>query len=135
MKRVEVSSGLAVTLAEACLRRAVGFTSDRVRIRGRRDAALFGEQASRVVVSVAENKVAALEALLGRIEVPFVRIGVTGGDRLTLAGAIDSATIIIPCAATPVIMMYPISRNEAGSSICQWNTPTAELITRPTTPL
>jgi phosphoribosylformylglycinamidine synthase len=83
--------GLAVTLAEACLQRGVGFTSEGLRLRGRRDAALFGEQASRVVVSVAEGKVAALEALLGRIEVPFVRIGRTGGDRLALSGAIDVA--------------------------------------------
>jgi phosphoribosylformylglycinamidine synthase len=81
--------GLAVTIAEACLEHSIGFTTDRVRIRGRRDAALFGEKASRVVVSVTESKVAALEALLARIEVPFVRVGVTGGDRLGLSTSID----------------------------------------------
>jgi phosphoribosylformylglycinamidine synthase len=81
--------GLAVTLAEACLQRGVGFATDRVRLRGRRDAALFGEQASRVVVSVSETNVGALEALLARIEVPFVRIGRTGGNRLALSGAVD----------------------------------------------
>jgi hypothetical protein len=60
-----------------------------VRIRGRRDAALFGEQASRVVVSATQANVPALEALLARIEVPFVRIGVTGADRIGLSTAID----------------------------------------------
>jgi phosphoribosylformylglycinamidine synthase len=81
--------GLAVTIAEGCLQHRVGFTTERVRIRGRRDAALFGEQASRVVVSVTEGNVPDLEALLARIEVPSVRIGVTGGDRLGLSTAID----------------------------------------------
>ena len=81
--------GLAVTIAEACLHNDIGFTTERVRFRGRRDAALFGEKASRVVVSVNESNVAALEALLARIEVPFVRIGVTGGDHLRLSTSID----------------------------------------------
>jgi phosphoribosylformylglycinamidine synthase len=81
--------GLAVTIAEACLQHDIGFTTERVRFRGRRDAALFGEKASRVVVSVNESSVAALEALLARIEVPFVRIGVTGGDHLRLSTSID----------------------------------------------
>jgi phosphoribosylformylglycinamidine synthase len=81
--------GLAVTLAEACLQHGVGFATDRVRLSGRRDAALFGEKASRVVVSVSESNVGTLEALLARIDVPFVRIGVTGGDRLTLSTSID----------------------------------------------
>jgi phosphoribosylformylglycinamidine synthase len=81
--------GLAVTIAEACLQRGIGFETDRVRFRGRRDAALFGEKASRVVVSVQESNVAALEALLARIEVPFVRLGTTGGDHLRLSTSID----------------------------------------------
>jgi phosphoribosylformylglycinamidine synthase len=81
--------GLAVTIAEACLQRGIGFETDRVRFRGRRDAALFGEKASRIVVSVQESNVAALEALLARIEVPFVRLGTTGGDHLRLSTSID----------------------------------------------
>jgi phosphoribosylformylglycinamidine synthase len=62
-----------------------------VRLRGRRDAALFGEAPSRVVVSVDESKVGAFQALLARIEVPAVRLGVTGGDRLRIVSNIDSA--------------------------------------------
>ena len=81
--------GLAVTLAEACLANGVGFRSDGIGLRGRCDAALFGETASRVVVSAGEEAVAALEALLHHEEVPFVRVGLTGGDRLILATNID----------------------------------------------
>ena len=81
--------GLAVTLAEACLLHDVGFMTERVRFRGRRDAALFGEKASRVIVSVDESNVGAFEGLMARIEVPFVRLGVTGGDHLRLSTSID----------------------------------------------
>jgi len=56
---------------------------------GRRDAALFGEAASRVVVSAAEGRAPALEELLGRIGVPYARLGWTGGARLRLANEID----------------------------------------------
>jgi phosphoribosylformylglycinamidine synthase len=81
--------GLAVTIAEACLMQNVGFATERVHFRGRRDAALFGEKASRVVVSIDESNVGTLEALLARIEVPFVRLGITGGDHLRLSTSID----------------------------------------------
>jgi phosphoribosylformylglycinamidine synthase len=83
--------GLIVTLAEACLQNRVGFRSERVGVRGRRDAALFGEKASRVVVSVEQTRVADLEALLARNEVPFLRLGTTGGERLRFATNIDAA--------------------------------------------
>jgi phosphoribosylformylglycinamidine synthase II len=81
--------GLAVALAESALLGNAGFESRNVGIDGRRDAALFGEAASRVVVSVSRDHVGELEALLQRNEVPFMRLGETGGDRLRLAGAID----------------------------------------------
>jgi phosphoribosylformylglycinamidine synthase len=81
--------GLAIALAEACLAGDIGFSSDGLQVRGRRDAALFGEASSRVVASIEASRVAELEALLDRIEVPYARIGVTGGDRLRLAGQLD----------------------------------------------
>jgi phosphoribosylformylglycinamidine synthase len=83
--------GLAVALAEACLANGIGFGSEGLRLRGRRDAALFGETPSRVVVSVREDEVVALEELLGRNETPFMLLGRTGGDRVRLAGIIDAA--------------------------------------------
>jgi phosphoribosylformylglycinamidine synthase len=78
-----------VTLAEAALQSGVGCATERIEIDGRRDAALFGEAASRVVVSLKRDHVGAFEALLDRNEVPFVHLGETGGDRLRIAGAID----------------------------------------------
>ncbi|HLF76250.1 MAG TPA: phosphoribosylformylglycinamidine synthase subunit PurL [Dehalococcoidia bacterium] len=81
--------GLAVTLAEACIRRGIGFATEGIELGGRLDAALFGETPSRVVVSVAPERVADLEALCQRIEVPFVRLGRTGGDRLRISINLD----------------------------------------------
>jgi phosphoribosylformylglycinamidine synthase len=83
--------GLAVALAEACLLGTTGFASENLEIDARRDAALFGETASRVVVSVSPDHAGEVEALLERNEVPYSRLGVTGGDRLRIAGAIDAA--------------------------------------------
>jgi phosphoribosylformylglycinamidine synthase len=83
--------GLAVTLAEACLLGSTGFAGERLGIDGRRDAALFGETASRVVVSIGPDYVGAVEAMLERDGVPFARLGETGGERLRVAGAIDVA--------------------------------------------
>ncbi len=83
--------GLAVALAEACLQNEIGFATEGIGLRGRRDAVLFGEAASRVVVSVAPGRVADIEALCARVEVPFMRLGSTGGDRLRIATNIDAA--------------------------------------------
>jgi hypothetical protein len=71
------------------LQSGVGFATENIRLAGRRDAALFGEVTSRVVVSVQRDHVGVFEALLDRNEVPFARLGETGGDRLRIANAID----------------------------------------------
>jgi phosphoribosylformylglycinamidine (FGAM) synthase-like enzyme len=81
--------GLAVTLAEAALQNGVGFATENLQVDGRRDAALFGEAASRVVVSLQHDHVGELEAMLDRDGVPFVRLGETSGDRLRIAEAVD----------------------------------------------
>ena len=56
---------------------------------GRTDAVLFGEAQSRIVVSVANSDGAAMEALAQEHDVPLLRLGVVGGDRLRLAGVLD----------------------------------------------
>ena len=81
--------GLAVALTEACLAAGVGFTADAVAVDGRLDAALFGEAGSRAVVSVRDEDVDAVEALLAAIDLPYARLGRSGGDRLRLAPFID----------------------------------------------
>jgi phosphoribosylformylglycinamidine synthase len=60
-------------------------------IKGRTDAALFGEAASRIVISVAPGRAGELETMLHENETPFARLGFTGSDRLRLADAIDVA--------------------------------------------
>jgi phosphoribosylformylglycinamidine synthase len=83
--------GLAVTLTEACLQNHIGFSTEGVSLRGRRDAVLFGETPSRAVVATGEGSVADLEAMLHREGVPYTRIGRTGGQRLVLATHVDAA--------------------------------------------
>jgi len=69
--------------------RGVGFSVAHLAVEGRLDAALFGEQQSRVVVSLRRQDAPAAEALLASLGVPYAPIGVTGGDRLRLAGYLD----------------------------------------------
>ncbi len=81
--------GLAVTLAEACIENGIGFELNGIALQGRIDAALFGEASSRVVVSVDEVHVADIEAMIQRIDLPAMRLGRTGGERLRLDAFID----------------------------------------------
>ena len=74
--------GLAVALAESCLQSNVGFASEGVDIVDRRDAALFGEASSRVVVSVEASRAGDLQTLCDRLGVPYLRLGRAGGERL-----------------------------------------------------
>jgi phosphoribosylformylglycinamidine synthase len=98
--------GIAVTLAESCFDVGIGvevdlphaqasqaLEADSVRPMPERTAgwgdvhALFGESASRVVVSVAAGRVEALLALAAQAGVPAARIGTTGGDRVRISVA------------------------------------------------
>ena len=84
--------GLAVTLAECCFQSG-GIGVDAAVVRpaagGREDlgvaAALFGESASRVVVSVAEDRADELFARASAAGVPARSIGRTGGARCRIA--------------------------------------------------
>ncbi|MEE6187054.1 phosphoribosylformylglycinamidine synthase subunit PurL [Niabella digestorum] len=73
--------GLFVTLCESGFHRALGFDI-KSNSNLRKDAFLFGEAQSRVVVSVAADKIKAFEAALPT-DVPFAQLGtVTAGDLL-----------------------------------------------------
>ena len=71
--------GLAVALAESCIAGGVGFrgTFD---VRGRWDAALFGEAQSRVVVSLRRESLPMLEKLAVEFEVPLAFLGTTTSE-------------------------------------------------------
>ncbi|OLV16842.1 phosphoribosylformylglycinamidine synthase subunit PurL [Deinococcus marmoris] len=76
--------GLAVALAEMAMAGSIGLsvTLD-VPAEVRTDALLFGEAHSRVVVAVQDAD--ATENKLRELGVPFVRLGESGGDALTIA--------------------------------------------------
>ena len=81
--------GLAVTLAECCIESGLGLEASGVGIEGRRDAALFGETSSRIVVSTKQPE--ELISLAIERDVPVVSLGRVARDRLTLGSEIDVA--------------------------------------------
>jgi phosphoribosylformylglycinamidine synthase len=82
--------GLAICLAESALAGGCGF---RVGLTGDLPPhlALFSESVSRAVVSVEPGRAPALEALAARREIPFSRLGETGGARMAVEGVLDLA--------------------------------------------
>ncbi|HLZ70909.1 MAG TPA: phosphoribosylformylglycinamidine synthase subunit PurL [Dehalococcoidia bacterium] len=81
--------GLAQALAECCIAGGNGLDAADLRIAGRADAALFGEEQSRIVVALRPEHAAALRAIAAEEDVPCTALGRVDGDRLRLAGAID----------------------------------------------
>jgi phosphoribosylformylglycinamidine synthase subunit PurL len=82
--------GVAVTLAECCFGTTMGVTADLTGIGDvptafRRHATLFGESASRIVVSTPAANLGRLLAAARDAGVPAQAIGKTGGDRITIA--------------------------------------------------
>jgi len=83
------NGGLAITLAESCLRGGLGFKGEKWQFGGRLDSTLFGEVQSRIVVSVDRDKVQQLQALAEGQGVPLTRLGTAGGRRFTIDRYID----------------------------------------------
>jgi len=81
--------GLAVALAECCIAGGVGFQGD-FTFPGRWDAALFGEAQSRIVVSLAPADLAQFEKVMSEEAASWTRLGVTGGETVRMAGALES---------------------------------------------
>ena len=89
--------GLGVTLAESCFDTGLGAVVDLPAVEGAVAsfadiATLFGESASRVVVSVDSARTAELEALATESDVPVAVIGRVGGSRIRIA--IDGREVI-----------------------------------------
>jgi len=82
--------GLAVALAECCFDTAFGVTVDLHSVDAgpppfRVNATLFGESASRIIVSVTDNLLNAPVTAARAANVPAYVIGRTGGDRIRIA--------------------------------------------------
>ena len=84
--------GIAVSLAESCIshkENKIGAVIDNLSGQIRKDALLFGESQSRIVVSCAPNDVERLENITRRNKVPFQIIGKVGGNRFKITDSID----------------------------------------------
>jgi phosphoribosylformylglycinamidine synthase subunit PurL len=75
--------GLAIALAESCLR---GETGCVVTVPGDPFTSLFSESAGRAIVAVRPGAEAAFDQLRAAHDVPGVRLGTVGGDSLVFAG-------------------------------------------------
>jgi phosphoribosylformylglycinamidine synthase len=88
--------GLGVALVESCF----GLLGERIGVRialetpTRADAVLFSESQSRILVSVPADRVSAWETLAEEAAVPVSRLGVTGGDVLSVrVNGIDAISL------------------------------------------
>ncbi|MGH3743817.1 MAG: phosphoribosylformylglycinamidine synthase subunit PurL [Mycobacteriales bacterium] len=77
------AGGLAVSLAEACLRRGVGCS---VTLPGDPFTSLFSETSGRVLVSVPETAVDGIEKRCAAADLAITRLGTTGGGALVIGG-------------------------------------------------
>ena len=80
--------GLAVTLAEGCIAGGIGMRGG-WEMTGRTDSELFGEEQSRVVVSVEPARLGELRDLAANHHVPLRELGAVGGDRFFIKNVID----------------------------------------------
>jgi phosphoribosylformylglycinamidine synthase len=81
--------GLAVTLAESAMAGDCGFSVSLPDAELPPHVALFSESASRAVVSVDPARAGELEAMAARHEVPFARLGETGGAVMSFDGLLE----------------------------------------------
>lgn len=91
--------GLAVALAESAIIGGHGADCTGALFEGTRwDAALFGEAASRIVVSARPQHVDALLAAAHEAGVPALALGTVGGERVRLAGLVDEPLAALTAA-------------------------------------
>ena len=75
------NGGLAITIAESCISGNLGFNGTTTQS-DRWDTALFGENQSRIIISVKPEKLSTLKGLLSETKCPFLTIGFVGGKKL-----------------------------------------------------
>ncbi|MCX5686675.1 MAG: phosphoribosylformylglycinamidine synthase subunit PurL [Candidatus Omnitrophica bacterium] len=78
--------GLAVALAESCISNKDRMLGAAIKLDGntRKDAALFGEAPSRIVISINKNKLPVLESIVRKHAVPHKILGSVEGKKLTI---------------------------------------------------
>lgn len=80
--------GVAIALAESCIANSMGFRGE-FEIRGRWDAAIFGENQSRILVSLPNKSIENLEQITNNAGVPMIKLGTVGGRGLVIPGLIS----------------------------------------------
>jgi len=80
--------GLAVTLAESCIAGRIGIRG-KWKITGRIDSELFGEEQSRIVVSLEPARLGELRNLAASHRVPLRELGTVGGNRFVIEDVVD----------------------------------------------
>jgi phosphoribosylformylglycinamidine synthase subunit PurL len=81
------NGGFAASISEMVMRTNVGAT---ITLEGNVAAELLAETPGRVVVAINESNTNALVALAGKFQIPVTRVGLTGGNSLTINGAVIS---------------------------------------------
>ena len=76
--------GLAVAIAESAISGGLGVDITLPAFNGRLDALLFGEDQSRVIATLDNDKTSQLEAICKKYNVPFAIIGKVTGDMFTM---------------------------------------------------
>ncbi|UCH12139.1 MAG: phosphoribosylformylglycinamidine synthase subunit PurL, partial [Candidatus Omnitrophota bacterium] len=79
--------GLAVTLAESCISNKNRMLGASIKLDEaiRKDAVLFGEAPSRIVVSAGRDNLASLETIAKKHSIPYKVLGNVGGDNLAIS--------------------------------------------------
>ena len=80
--------GLAIALAESCIKGGIGFIGE-FELGNRWDAQLFGEQQSRIVISVQQDNIKKVLDLCLASGVEVLNLGITGGEKFWVAGLLD----------------------------------------------
>ena len=80
--------GLAVAVAESCIAGGIGFVGS-LAGNGRWDAALFGEEQSRIVMSVSPSHREVVEAMCAEEGAPVAFLGEVGGEALVFERLLD----------------------------------------------
>jgi phosphoribosylformylglycinamidine synthase len=81
--------GIAVAIAESCIWGQIGLAGDTHLIGGSKDASLFGEAQSRIILSVLPGNCAQFESLAEQESIPFFKLGTVRGINLDLPGIVN----------------------------------------------
>ncbi len=98
--------GLAVALAECCLsdrENPIGAVIDNLDFTGRKDAILFGESQSRIILSCSEESISKIRDIAKKFAAPFQIIGKTGGKKLKI---LNDKSVIIDLAVKRMVSKW-----------------------------